>query len=159
MPGHVLIFFFFSFSSHSQFKLGRVKKVGTGAKGIPHLVTHDGRTIRYPDPAVKANDSVLIEIESGKIVDHIKLDSGNLCFVTGGHNMGRVGTIVNRERHPGSFDIVHVKDELDHSFATRLSNIFVIGKATKPLISLPAGKGLKLTIIEERDRRLERLRK
>jgi len=142
-----------------QFKLCRVKKLGTGAKGIPYIVTHDGRTIRYPDPAVKAHDAVLFEIETGKIADHIKLDSGNLCFVTGGHNMGRIGTIVNRERHQGSFDIVHVKDALGHSFATRLGNIFVIGKATKPLISLPQSKGIKLTIIEERDRRLERLRK
>ena len=149
----------FPFPSPFQFKLCRIKKLGTGAKGIPYIVTHDGRTIRYPDPAIKAHDVVLFEIETGKIADHIKLDSGNLCFVTGGHNMGRIGTIVNRERHQGSFDIVHVKDALGHSFATRLGNIFVIGKANKPLISLPQSKGIKLTIIEERDRRLERLRK
>lgn len=41
-------------------------------------------------------------------------------MVTGGHNLGRVGTITSRERHPGSFDIVHVKDSQGHSFATRL---------------------------------------
>lgn len=40
-------------------------------------------------------------------------------MVTGGHNLGRVGTITSRERHPGSFDIVHVKDSQGHSFATR----------------------------------------
>lgn len=44
---------------------------------------------------------------------------GNLVMVTGGHNLGRVGTITSRERHPGSFDIVHVKDSQGHSFATR----------------------------------------
>lgn len=42
--------------------------------------------------------------------------------------MGRIGVITNRERHPGSFDVVHVKDSTGNSFATRLSNIFVIGK-------------------------------
>merc|ERR1719264_1441054 len=31
-------------------------------------------------------------------------------MITGGRNTGRVGTIMSRERHPGSFDIVHVKD-------------------------------------------------
>ena len=36
--------------------------------------------------------------------------------------------ITNRERHPGSFDVVHVKDSTGNNFATRLSNIFVIGK-------------------------------
>lgn len=54
--------------------------------------------------------------------------SGNLCMVTGGANLGRIGVITNRERHPGSFDVVHVKDANGNSFATRLSNIFVIGK-------------------------------
>jgi len=146
-------------AEEAKFKLCRVKKVGTGAKGIPYIVTHDGRTLRYPDPNIKANDSVLFEIETSKISEILKLDSGNLCFVTGGHNMGRIGVITHRERHAGSFDIVHVKDALGHQFATRLANIFVIGKANNPLVSLPQGKGIKLTIIEERDRRLERLRK
>ena len=45
--------------------------------------------------------------------------SGNLAMVTGGHNLGRVGTITHREKHPGSFDIVHIKDTLGHTFATR----------------------------------------
>lgn len=49
-------------------------------------------------------------------------------MVTGGANLGRIGVITNRERHPGSFDVVHVKDTTGNSFATRLSNIFVIGK-------------------------------
>ena len=44
---------------------------------------------------------------------------GNMVMVTGGHNLGRVGVIINRERHPGSFDIVHIKDSLGHTFATR----------------------------------------
>ncbi|NXF09355.1 RS4 protein, partial [Smithornis capensis] len=79
---------------------------------------------------------------------------GNLCMVTGGANLGRIGVITNRERHPGSFDVVHVKDANGNSFATRLSNIFVIGKGNKPWISLPRGKGIRLTIAEERDKRL-----
>ena len=54
--------------------------------------------------------------------------SGNLCMVTGGANLGRIGIITNRERHPGSFDVVHVKDSAGNNFATRLSNIFIIGK-------------------------------
>ena len=45
---------------------------------------------------------------------------GNVCMITGGHNLGRVGIITNRERHPGSFDIVHVKDTHNNTFATRL---------------------------------------
>jgi len=38
-----------------------------------------------------------------------------------------------------------------------LSNAFVIGAGgSKPLVTLPRGKGVKLTIAEERDRRLEK---
>lgn len=102
-----------------QYKLCKVKKVQTGPKGIPFLVTHDGRTIRYPDPIIKVNDTVQVEIANSKIMDSIRFDSGNLCMITGGRNLGRVGTVMNRERHPGSFDIVHVKDTQGHTFATR----------------------------------------
>ncbi|KAI9317079.1 40S ribosomal protein S4-A [Dichotomocladium elegans] len=137
----------------AKYKLCRVKKVLVGKKGIPYITTHDGRTIRYPDPAIKANDSVRFDLENNKITDFVKFDIGNVCMVTGGRNIGRVGVIVHRERHIGGFDIVHVKDSLDRVFATRISNVFVIGSGNKPWISLPRGKGVKLTIAEERDRR------
>lgn len=75
-------------------------------------------------------------------------------MITGGHNLGRVGVVVNREKHPGSFDIVHVKDSLGHTFATRMNYVFIIGKGTKPYISLPKGKGIRHSVAEERDRRL-----
>jgi small subunit ribosomal protein S4e len=109
-------------------------------------------SIRYPDPAIKVNDTVKIDLATGKISDFIKFDTGVIAMVTGGRNMGRVGVITHRERHDGGFNIVHIKDAIDNSFATRESNVFVIG-AEKPWISLPKGKGVKLTIAEERDRR------
>ncbi|KCV70666.1 40S ribosomal protein S4 [Fonticula alba] len=146
-------------AEEAAFKVCKVKAVAIGTKGIPYLTTSDGRTIRYPDPVIKANDSVKVNLTTGKIEEVYKFDSGALAFVTGGHNKGRVGVIESRERHPGSFDMVHIRDALGRLFATRLSNIYVIGKdAQSPAVSLPRGKGVKLTIIEERDRRLEKLR-
>lgn len=44
-----------------------------------------------------------------------------------------------------SYDIVGV---------CRLNNVFIIGKGTKAYISLPRGKGVRLTIAEERDKRI-----
>lgn len=117
-------------------------------------MTHDGRTIRYPDPVIRVNDTVKLDLESGKIIDVVKFEAGNLCYLTGGRNMGRIGTIVHRERHLGGFDIVHIKDSLGRLFATRLTNVFVIGLGNEAWISLPKQKGVKLTISEERDRRL-----
>jgi small subunit ribosomal protein S4e len=141
-------------AQEAKYKLCKVRGVKTGPKGIPYLYTTDGRTIRYPDPIVKVHDSIQLDIATNKVQDVVPFDSGNLCMVTGGRNTGRVGTIMSRERHPGSFDIVHVKDANGHVFATRLGYIFIIGKGNKPYISLPKGKGIKLTIAEERDKRL-----
>jgi len=138
----------------AAYKLCRVKTLSTAAKGVPVLVTHDGRTIRYPDPDIKVNDTIKLEIETGKILDFMKFEPGNLAYITGGQNCGRIGIITNKEKHPGSFDIVHVKDSLGHSFATRLNNVFPVGKGKQAWISLPRGKGVRLSIAEERDRRL-----
>jgi len=138
----------------ASYKLCRVKKVFRGPKSVPYAITHDGRTIRYPDPEVKANDTVRLDVTTGKILDWVKFENGNSVMISGGNNIGRVGTIVHRERHPGSFEIVHVKDAAGHSFATRLSNVFAIGKGNKPWISLPKGNGIKLSIIEDRSARM-----
>jgi len=109
-------------------------------------------SIRYPDPKITVNDTVKIDLATGKITDFIEFDTGVIAMVTGGRNMGRVGVITHRERHDGGFNIVHIKDAVDNEFATRESNVFVIGRE-KPWISLPKGKGVKLSIAEERDRR------
>lgn len=61
-----------------QYKLCKVKRVSTGPKNVPFLVTHDGRTIRYPDPLIKVNDSVQLDIATSKIMDFIKFESGML---------------------------------------------------------------------------------
>ncbi|KAL9316221.1 hypothetical protein ACSQ67_017222 [Phaseolus vulgaris] len=137
----------------AKFKLCKVKSVQFGQKGIPYLNTFDGRTIRYPDPVIRANDTIKLDLEENKIVDFIKFDVGNVVMVTGGRNRGRVGVIKSRERQKGSFDTIHVQDATGHEFATRLANVFTIGKGTKPLISLPKGKGIKLSIIEEARKR------
>merc|ERR1711939_1010571 len=99
-------------AEEAEYKLCKVKKVQLGDRGIPYIVTHDGRTIRYPDPAIKVNDSVKLDLNENKIVD-----------------------------------------PLDREFSTRITNVFIIGTGGKPWVSLPKGKGVKLSIAEERDQR------
>mmetsp|Transcript_20342 Transcript_20342/g.60461 ORF Transcript_20342/g.60461 Transcript_20342/m.60461 type:complete len:194 (-) Transcript_20342:73-654(-) len=137
----------------AAYKLCKVRKLEAGKGGVPYIVTHDGRTIRYPDPDIKANDTVMFNLESGKVTDFVKFDVGNMAMCVGGHNNGRVGTIVNREKHKGSFEIVHIEDAAGNRFATRISNVFVIGKGKTPLISLPKRKGVRLSILEEQAQR------
>ncbi|ACO63505.1 predicted protein [Micromonas commoda] len=142
-------------STEAQYKLCKVKTKRLGDKGVPCVNLHDGRTIRYPDPVINESDTVMVDIATNKITDHIKYDAGALVMITGGRNRGRVGVIQRREKHKGSVEVVHVKDAGGHEFATRSSNTFVIGEGNKPMISLPKGKGLRLTIVEELERRKE----
>jgi len=120
---------------------------------IPYLVTHDGRTIRYPDPAISVNDTIKIDLKTGGISGHLKYDVGQMVFITRGANQGRVGWVVSTDKHPGSFDIVHVRDARGQNFATRSRNVFVIGEGKKEWISLPKVRGIKTSIFEERDKR------
>jgi small subunit ribosomal protein S4e len=64
----------------AKYKLCKVKKTLVGPKGVPMLITHDGRTLRYPDPHIKVNDSVRLDLASNKIEDYIKFDSGKFFF-------------------------------------------------------------------------------
>lgn len=53
-------------------------------------------------------------------------------------------------RHPGSFDIITLKDASGAVFATRKQNVFVVGKGSEPMVSLPKGKGIKMSVVDER---------
>jgi len=152
-------------NKEAQYKLLRVTQVSTGNKttighnpfvagragAIPYIVTHDGRTIRYPDPEIKVNDTVKFDLATGRITEVVKFDIGNICMITRGANIGRIAVMINKEKHPGSHDIVHLKDRRGHEFATRINNVFVLGHGENPLVSIPKAKGIKLSIIEERD--------
>jgi hypothetical protein len=54
-----------------------------------HQVFYQWLISRYPDPLIKANDTIKIDLETNKI-------------------WGRVGVIKNREKHKGSFETIHV---------------------------------------------------
>jgi len=150
----------------AKFKLLKVKDVSRSSKAsggrnpfhqgqagvVPYAVTHDGRTVRYPDPSVKINDTIKFDITTGKSVDFIRFEVGNSCVLTRGANAGRVGVITTIEKHPGSFDIVHLKDKRGKTFATRADNVFAIGEGSKPWVSLPRRKGVKLSIQEEKEK-------
>jgi len=161
----------------TNWKLCRVNKITIGSKAsvgrnpfakgqlaaIPYAVTHDGRTIRYIDPVVKVNDVVKVDLKSGKVVDHLKFEVGNLAMITKGANTGRVGEVTRIEKHPGSYEIVHLRDKKGANFATRVANVFMIGAATKEgvksVITLPKGKGVQLSILEERELRVKKAEK
>ena len=95
-----------------------------------------------------------MNLESGEIDGVVKFENGATVFVSAGNNVGRVGTLSHIEHHPGSYEIVHIRDSQGTHFSTRLSNIFVIGQGKKPLIKLPKQDGVRQTLIQERNSRI-----
>jgi len=41
--------------------------------------------------------TIQTDLETGKITDFITFDTGNLCMVTEGANLGRIGVVTKRE--------------------------------------------------------------
>ena len=124
------------------------------AGSVPYIVTHDGRTIRYPNPEINIHDTIKFNFVENKIVETYKFEAGNIAMIIRGNNVGRVGSIVSHEHHAGSYDIIHLKDRSGNEFTTRLQNVFFIGNGNKEAISLPKNKGLRITVLEEREKRL-----
>eukprot|EP00924_Labyrinthula_sp_SR-Ha-C_P000898 augustus_masked-scaffold_7-processed-gene-7.43-mRNA-1 protein AED:0.28 eAED:0.28 QI:0/-1/0/1/-1/1/1/0/258 len=154
------------YDTKGRFKLNRINAQSAKTKlckvtntflttgKVPVLSTHDGRVIRFPDPVIKKNDTIAVDLKTGEVEKLIKFGVGSLVMITKGRNCGRVGVLMNIQKHPGGFDIINVKDEVGNVFATRQENAFVIGeKEGKPEVELPKGKGIKLTIIEEKEQR------
>jgi small subunit ribosomal protein S4e len=136
------------------FKLCKVLRKRIGKEKVPHIVTHDGRTIRYPHPDVQINDSLMYNFSTGEIQSIIKFQNNAIVMITGGNNIGRIGHLQSMEKHPGSFEIAHIRDATGTIFATRLGNVMVVGDSKESVISLPKGEGIRLSLIEERAKRL-----
>jgi small subunit ribosomal protein S4e len=47
-------------ANEAKFKLCKVVRRSTGTNSIPYILTHDGRTIRFPHPDIKANDTIKV---------------------------------------------------------------------------------------------------
>jgi len=45
-------------AEEAEYKLCKVKRLEFGKGGVPYICTHDGRTIRYPNPDIKVNDTI-----------------------------------------------------------------------------------------------------
>jgi small subunit ribosomal protein S4e len=138
-------------AEEAKFKLCKIKSRSVGPNKVPYVVTHDGRTFRYPDPSIKVGDSVKLNLKENKLTDVYSFELGATIYIQSGNNIGRVGALTTIDKHPGSFDIVHVKDTNGVSFSTRIGNAFVVGNAKqKPVISLPKDNGIYLTALEKK---------
>ena len=56
-------------SEEAKFKLCKIKAKEVGANKIPYMVTHDGRTIRFPDPNIKVGDTIKYDFVNSKVLE------------------------------------------------------------------------------------------
>ena len=54
-------------AAEAKFKLCKIKAKEVGPNKVPYVVTHDGRTFRFPDPKIKVGDSVKMDIVNNKL--------------------------------------------------------------------------------------------
>ena len=90
--------------------------------GKTQLHLSDGRNITVEKDTYKVNDTVVLEIPSMKIINHLPLQEGMLAYLTGGSHVGDVGKIISIKDK-----IVQIKTEKE-TFETAKKSIFVIGK-------------------------------
>jgi len=70
-------------AKEASFKLCKVLSKKLGKNKIPYIVTHDGRTIRYPHPDIKVNDSIKVSDQfsaSFKTVKQLYLIQTLFCY-------------------------------------------------------------------------------
>jgi len=119
-------------------KLCKIKGKTMNKKGILQLNLHDSKNIltdKKNKTDFKTGDSLLVELPSQKIIEHLKRDKGMLAIITRGQNRGTLATIkeviIRRTREPNKI-ICETKDK---EFEAIADYVFIVGK-TKPEIKV-----------------------
>ena len=71
-----------------------MKRVTRGPKGVPYAVTHDGRTVRYPDPDIKAER--MKEEVFTKEEGYVPMENGDFTMENGDFTMDNGDFTVER---------------------------------------------------------------
>ena len=125
-------------------KLCRIEKKAGLRGGEVQISTHDGRSLRFGKGDAKKykecneyklGDSLLIELPSQKIIEHLRMDRGSLAVITQGRKVGKSVKIVEimpaRARGASMAVCQLDKEKIEVSKA----HMFVVGRA-KPSIKL-----------------------
>jgi small subunit ribosomal protein S4e len=92
----------------------------------------DGKNILIEKGDYKVGDSIVIELPSQKIINHLKLEKGCLVYLTAGKYVGHTGKLeeINEDK-------ITFRTESNESHITLKKFAFILGKE-KPVIELEA---------------------
>ncbi|MEM4626787.1 MAG: 30S ribosomal protein S4e [Ignisphaera sp.] len=137
-------------TEEAKLKLVRIENKTTVKNGNIQLNLHDGRnvliTVKDPKNPVEASsfktlDTLLIELPSQSIVQHIPLGIGKLVIVIDGKNVGRIGKVIDIEGYEGRkrrHSLVTIEDLNGHRFQTILNYIMAVGE-DRPIMKVYEG--------------------
>ncbi len=122
-------------------KLCKITGKTTVAKGNIQLHLHDGRNILLPseDPKAKPKEAyqvggtLLIQLPTQKIMDHIPLKEGIMAVITGGDHTGFVGKLMKID---SKTKLGTLQSAQEKSILTAMRYVFPIGRDDS-LISIP----------------------
>lgn len=89
-------------------------------KGKIQLNLFNGRNVLSEDKNIKVNDSVIIDLKSGKLKDHLPIKAGSKVYIVGGTHLGSNGVVEKVSEHK-----VNVKLG-DSSFELQMKNVYVV---------------------------------
>jgi small subunit ribosomal protein S4e len=121
----------------TNLKICRIRNKTIVKGGKIQLNLHDGKNIIIKDKkeTYKTGDSLLLELPSQKIVEHIKMQKGVVAIITGGQNIGNIinikDIITTKSREPNK--VICKKD--DNEFEAIMDYVYVVGNE-KPSIRL-----------------------
>jgi small subunit ribosomal protein S4e len=113
----------------AKIKICRINNKTTVRKGRMQLNMHDGKNILVDKNAYATGDSVVIEVPSKKILEHIKFENGSIGLIIKGKNAGKLVKIKNIGKDRVECEMEGKDTEVAKSY------ILVVGK-DKPVIKL-----------------------
>lgn len=116
-------------------KICKIENKTVLKKGKLQLNLHDGKNLLTDSKEYKTGDSILIELTSLKILQHLALEKGNIGIVSEGANVGRIGKIVGIV--PGKMkEDVKIACEIEGKIQEILKYRFVVIGKDKPLVTV-----------------------
>lgn len=122
-------------AKESNVKIEKIKNKTVLRKGKIQLNLHDGKTILVEKDNYKTGDSLLVELPSLKIIEHMPLEKGNVGIIARGTGAGKLGKI--KELMPGNMkESQKVKCDVDKEERVVNKESFVVVGKDKPAITI-----------------------
>ncbi len=127
----------------AKFKLCKILRKNTQAKGLIQYGMHDGRSLTVSPTDAQAagystNDTLRLSVPAQRVLEHIKFEKGNFALVVEGRNLGKIGKILEVQKGTATRPAtVTIEDSSGGKFDTMVEHTFVVG-TDKPSIKLEA---------------------